>query len=168
MAMTDPCSFFHFSKLYTFFRNLLNIIQFQVLGNILTMNGEIITWSLKTAKLLQIVAVQSRKLELRVFHKHSRFQKTNRSRAESTIACDIIRFSSLFAAGDVSRGPISASEDSGQILGHQRRAKINGCFRGLSQQSQAQTNSRWSRSKFKFEYPTHDELGFLESKYMLQ
>jgi len=37
-----------------------------------------------------------------------------------------------------------------------------------SQQSQAQTNSRWSRSKYKFEYPTHDELGFLESKYMLQ
>jgi len=42
MAMTDRVVYFTFQSFRLFFVNFLNI-QFQVLGNILTMNGEIIT-----------------------------------------------------------------------------------------------------------------------------
>ena len=62
--------------------------------------------------------------------------------SRQVLACENIRFSSLFAAGDVSRGGTSATQrqkfntdDAIQFLRakrpHRRRARRNGCFRRL-------------------------------------
>ena len=46
--------------------------------------------------------------------------------SRQVLACENIRFSSLFAAGDVSRGGTSRAKRP-----HRRRARRNGCFRRL-------------------------------------